>query len=78
MPNKLISLDDAADRLGLSVWTLRHWCSSRKIRSFKVGARRLVAVEDIDALIAANVREADPRVSLPTDYTAALEANTGT
>lgn len=48
---KLTPLPDAADRLGLSVWTLRDWIQNGKIASNKLGRRRLIPVSEIERLI---------------------------
>lgn len=41
----LMTLDNAARLLSLSVWTLRAWVQQGKIASVKVGARRLLRAE---------------------------------
>jgi len=62
---KLISVQEAGERLGVSPWTIRKWVSSRRLSSFKVGRRRLLAQEDVDSIIMNSRQEADPRVRLP-------------
>jgi excisionase family DNA binding protein len=49
---RFLSLKDAAELLGgLSVSTLRLWIRNGKLRSVKVGRRRLIREADILALI---------------------------
>ena len=69
---RLLTIDEAAARLGLSAWTVRRWTSSRRIRSYKIGRRRMVAEEDLRALVAAGERPARSDVALPVDPTANL------
>lgn len=56
---RLISLDDAADRIGLSVWTLRRWVCQGRLPSVKLGGRRLLAESTIETLVAKGMRPAD-------------------
>lgn len=70
---KLVTIAEAADRLGLSAWTVRRWASSRRIRSFKLGRRRMLAEEDLRALVAAGERPARSDVALPADPTTTPE-----
>ena len=69
---RLLSIDEAASRLGVSPWTLRRWASSRRLRSYKIGRRRMLAEEDLRALVAAGERPARSDVALPTDPTVNL------
>jgi excisionase family DNA binding protein len=39
---RLVSVGQAAERLGLSIWTLRNWAYAGKIASCKLGARLLI------------------------------------
>lgn len=47
----LLSLDQTAERLGLSIWTVRKWIQDGKIASNKLGGRRLVPLSEIQRLI---------------------------
>jgi len=49
---RLIDAREAANRLGLSVWTVYAWARTGRIASVQLGTRRLFAVEDLDRLIA--------------------------
>ena len=73
---RLLTIDEAAERLGLSAWTVRRWTSSRRIRSYKIGRRRMLAEEDLRALVAAGERPARSDVALPTDPTVAFRQGT--
>jgi excisionase family DNA binding protein len=45
------SLEDAAAYTSLSPQTIRRLIDAGKLRSFRVGGRRLVAFSDLDALV---------------------------
>lgn len=60
----LISLDEAARRTGLSVWTWRKWISRRAVPSIRLGRRRLVDEADVERLVACGRVEADARFAL--------------
>lgn len=49
---RLMPIYQAADRLGLSHWTLRLWVQHGKIASHKLGGRRLIPISEIERLIA--------------------------
>lgn len=48
---RLATVFEAADRTGLSHWTIRLWIQHGKIVSHKLGGRRLVPVSEIERLI---------------------------
>ena len=48
---RLLCLAEAAERLGVSIWTLRAWVQTGKISSHKLGRRRLVSSEEVARLI---------------------------
>lgn len=48
---QLLGLDTAARRLGLSVWTLRKWANVGRIKSAKLGSRRLIPMSEVRRLI---------------------------
>ena len=54
----LQGVQDAADNLGISPWTLRGFAYSGKISSVKIGTRLMFKSQDIDAFIEANTRPA--------------------
>jgi excisionase family DNA binding protein len=49
--DQLYSVEAAAELLSLSPWTLRAWIQSKKIKSAKLGSRRLIAKSEIKRLI---------------------------
>ena len=51
---RLVGAKAAADRLGLSVWTVYAWARTGRVPSVRLGARRLFAPEDLEQLITAN------------------------
>ncbi len=53
--DKLYSVEAAAALLSLSPWTLRAWIAQKKIRSAKLGSRRLIAQSEIKRLIRESV-----------------------
>jgi excisionase family DNA binding protein len=48
---RLVSLKEAADLLGLSVWTLYEYCAQGRLPSYKLGRRRLMSLDDIEKII---------------------------
>lgn len=46
-----MSVRQAADLLGVSFWTLYGWVRLGGVPSYKLGRRRLVAMEDLQALL---------------------------
>lgn len=55
--DKLISLDGAADRLGVSVWTVRAWARESRITTVKLGSRRLIPKSEIDRIVVEGLPE---------------------
>jgi excisionase family DNA binding protein len=49
---RLAGLHSVADRLSVSVWTVRKWVQLGKIASVKLGKRRLIAESEVDRIIA--------------------------
>jgi len=47
----LIGVEAAADRLGISVWTVYRWARAGRLVSIRLGRRRLFTEEDLQALI---------------------------
>jgi excisionase family DNA binding protein len=60
METRLISIEQAAEQLGLKVPTLRLWAARRKISSVKLGRRRLLKMDEIEKLIERNLIPALP------------------
>ena len=48
---KLFGVNEAAEILGFSPWTLRSWAYSGKIASHKVSTRLMFSKQDLDDLI---------------------------
>jgi excisionase family DNA binding protein len=61
-----ISIPAAADRLGVSLYTVRAWIRSRRIPHLKLGRRVLVDPRDVEALLRA--------ARVPSKYSAPAEA----
>ena len=55
---QLLSLKQAAERLGLSDWTIRRWAAQGRIRSVKLGGRRLIPESTIARVIEKNEQRA--------------------
>jgi excisionase family DNA binding protein len=51
VPKGLLTVDEAARRLGVSKYTLRGWVSQRRIPYVKIGRRTLFKPTDLDNLI---------------------------
>jgi excisionase family DNA binding protein len=54
----LLSVPEAAELLGIKVWTLRQWLSQQRIAFIKIGRLTKLKQEDITAFINRNRREA--------------------
>ncbi len=54
---KLLSVSDAAQRLGISRHTLNGWVSKRKVPFVKLGRRTLFNPTDLERIIKANTFE---------------------
>jgi len=50
--NRLISVKAAAERLGVSIISVYRWTEKGRLASIKLGSRRLVSEQAIEALIA--------------------------
>jgi excisionase family DNA binding protein len=57
IPGALLTVDEAAQRLGVSKYTLRGWVSQRRIPYVKIGRRTLFNPTDLDNLIKASTME---------------------
>jgi excisionase family DNA binding protein len=54
-----VSLDTAAEMTSLDLRTIRRQIDAGKLRSFKVGARRLIRVTDLEAFVAESANETE-------------------
>jgi len=63
----LMSLEEVAEQLRLSIHTLRAWKIQRRFPIVKLGRRILVKREDVEALVDENIIAADKRVSGNSD-----------
>jgi excisionase family DNA binding protein len=52
----LVSLSEAARLLGLSPFTVRDWCLSKKIASHKVFGRRMISRTEINRILSESLR----------------------
>lgn len=57
---QLLSIEEAAGRLGLRPVTVRIWAAARKIARVKLGRRILIPVGEIERLIEENTIPAAP------------------
>lgn len=48
---KLLSAQQAAERLGVSIWTVSRLARAGKLASVLIGRRRLFAEEDLDSFV---------------------------
>jgi excisionase family DNA binding protein len=49
--DKLLSLEEVAQKLGVSVWTVHRLARSGRLASVRLGRRRLVSPADVEALV---------------------------
>jgi excisionase family DNA binding protein len=54
--HKLLTIQEAAQTLNLSVWTLRSWAYAGRISSHKLGKRLMVSQEELDRILAETER----------------------
>ena len=55
----LMTIDQTAEYMGLSAWTVRYWIRTGKLPSVKLGRRILIEREELNRLVAEN-RQAAP------------------
>jgi excisionase family DNA binding protein len=55
---RLHSLNTVADRLSVSIWTIRKWVQDGKLASLRLGARRLVKESEVQRAITEGLRDA--------------------
>ena len=61
----LLTLEQAAERLGTSVRFIRRLRTERRIPVIKLGKHIRIDSNDLDAFISACRHEADPKLSVP-------------
>ena len=54
--HKLLTVQEAAQTLNLSVWTLRSWAYAGRISSHKLGKRLMVSQDELDRILAETER----------------------
>jgi Helix-turn-helix domain len=52
----LLGVQKAGEMLGLSPWTIRQWCYTGKIASYKMGTRLMVSQSEIDRILNDSLR----------------------
>src|SRR5271163_604935 len=57
MSDKLLSIPEAAERLGLSRHTIRAWVQKRQIQHYKLGRRILISPESLTSFLAKRLVE---------------------
>lgn len=62
--NRLLGLREVAERLGLSLHTVRRWASQRRLPVVKLGKRVLVAERDLERLVKENRVEAREEIAV--------------
>ncbi len=56
--DRLFSVQEAAERLGVSFWTVYRMARSGQLASVRIGRRRLFAVADLEELVRTTRRAA--------------------
>ena len=56
--NRLNDLETTAQRLAVSIWTVRRWCQTGRLTSVKLGTRRLITEAELQRAIAEGLRDA--------------------
>jgi excisionase family DNA binding protein len=54
---ELHGLDKVAQRLDVSIWTIRKWCVERRIASIRLGTRRLIRESEIQRVMKEGLRK---------------------
>jgi len=54
-----LNAEEAAERYGISKWTLYLWASQKKLPSYKIGKLRRFSVDDLDKFFERFKREPD-------------------
>jgi excisionase family DNA binding protein len=61
---RLFKLEDVAERLALSIWTVRQYVQRGVIPSVKIGQRRLVRSNDLNRIACEGLKVGAPEPSL--------------
>jgi excisionase family DNA binding protein len=56
----LRSIESAAERLSVSPWTVRAWAADGRLKSVKLGSRRLIPESEILRVIAEGIESDTP------------------
>lgn len=48
---RLLPLREGAERLGVSIWTIRSWVQKGRVTSHKLGGKRLITESEVARLI---------------------------
>lgn len=56
----LKSINETAEKLGLSPWTIRHWINERKIECVRLGRSIRIPASEISRLIESGTRKVVP------------------
>jgi excisionase family DNA binding protein len=60
LQQRLLPVKEWARVMGISVWTARQWAYQGKITSHKLGAKLSIPVSELDRVMAASARPAQP------------------
>lgn len=66
MQKQLFSIQEAAEALSLSPWTIRGYAKSGLVSSVKIGTRRLIHSAEIERIAKEGIQPSPPAVTLPT------------
>jgi excisionase family DNA binding protein len=61
MQKSLFALNEVAVITGLSIHTIRAWAHTGKIPSIKMGRRRMVKKDDLEAMVNSGVGDRKPK-----------------
>jgi excisionase family DNA binding protein len=69
MDGNLLTVQQAAERLGVSFWTVYRMARAGELASVRIGRRRLFAAQDLEDLVKARRRErqTDPQHGDPRE-----------
>ena len=72
---ELLSAEEVADRVGVSIYTVWRWIKQGKLRAFKPGREYRLREADLEEFLAA--REVHPKVQAPLSFSRWLEERCG-
>jgi excisionase family DNA binding protein len=55
--DQLFGLDRTAQILSVSIWTIRKWVSNKRIKSIKLGGRRMIPKSEIQRITSEGLTE---------------------